>query len=113
MDKRSTNILWFDQLGIEDVPLVGGKNASLGEMYRNLTSKGVSVPNGFAVTAKAYYYLLEASGIKDTIKDALKDLDTKELKNLQDRGRKVRDLIRNAEMPADLQKEIIEQYHNL
>ena len=67
MDKSKEFILWFDQLGIEDVPYTGGKNASLGEMFRNLTEKGVQVPNGFAVSAYAYDYLVDKSGIKDKI----------------------------------------------
>ena len=57
--KASELVIWFDQLAIEDVPFVGGKNASLGEMYRQLTGKGVRVPNGFAVTAYAYHHLLD------------------------------------------------------
>ena len=56
-------ILWFDDIGIDDVPLVGGKNASLGEMYQHLTAKGVAVPHGFAITAYAYRYLLKAAGV--------------------------------------------------
>ena len=59
MSKTKKFILWFDEISIEDVPLVGGKNASLGEMYRNLTKEGVKIPNGFAVTAYAYNYFLE------------------------------------------------------
>lgn len=113
MDKKSTYILWFDQLGIEDVPLVGGKNASLGEMYRILTEKGVKIPNGYAITAGSYFHILEHAGIKDKIKEILKDLDTNNVRNLQERGRKVRKLIKDAKMPDDLKKQIIEQYHNL
>ena len=113
MDRKSAFILWFDQLGIEDVPLVGGKNASLGEMYRILTEKGVKIPNGYAVTAGSYFHLLEQAGIKDKIKDILKDLNTHSVRNLQERGKKVRALIRNASMPDDIKKQIIEQYHNL
>ena len=56
-------ILWFDEIGIEDVPMVGGKNASLGEMHQKLTSKGVEVPNGYAITAYAYQYLLKEAGV--------------------------------------------------
>lgn len=62
MEKKDAFVLWFDEIGIEDVPLVGGKNASLGEMYRNLTAKGVPVPGGFAVTARGYRHLLDSSG---------------------------------------------------
>ena len=58
------NIIWFKELGIKDVPLVGGKNASLGEMYVNLISKGVNLANGFATTADAYFYFLQESGSK-------------------------------------------------
>ena len=105
MDKNTAFILWFDQLRIEDVPLVGGKNASLGEMYKNLTPKGVNVPNGFAITAFSYRYLLERMNLKDEIKNILSDLNTKDLHNLMDKGEKVRRLIKNAEFPLELQKE--------
>ena len=105
--------LWFKELGIKDVPRVGGKNASLGEMYRKLTSKGVKVPNGFAVTAGAYHYLLKKAGIKDHIKDILKDLDTHNLKNLMSRGHKVREAILQAEIPPELEKAIKESYQEL
>jgi len=113
LDKKTAFILWFDQLGIEDVPLVGGKNASLGEMYRNLTPKGVNVPNGFAITAFSYRYLLERMNLKDEIKNILSDLNTKDLYNLMERGEKVRRLVRNTEFPLELQKEIKDAYTNL
>lgn len=113
MDKKNSFILWFDQLGIDDVPLVGGKNASLGEMYKNLTSKGVKVPNGFAVTAYAYDYLLDKAGIRDNIKEILSDLNTHDMKNLAERGQKVRKVIVEAEFPEELKKEIVEAYQNL
>jgi len=58
----SQNVKWFNEIGIDDVAEVGGKNASLGEMYQNLTSEGVRVPNGFAVTSSAYIHLLDANG---------------------------------------------------
>jgi pyruvate,water dikinase len=106
-------ILWFDQTGIEDVPFVGGKNASLGEMYRNLTPKGVRIPNGFAITAHAYRYFLEKAGIKDRIRNILKTLNTKDIKNLQDHGHLVRQTILQAEFPEELKKEILVQYRNL
>jgi len=113
MSKEDAFILWFDQLGIEDVPFVGGKNASLGEMYRNLTSKGVSVPNGFAVTARAYHYFLEKAGIKDRIKEILSDLDTTNMDNLSQRGEKVRHTILAAEFPQELKDVILEGYYNM
>ena len=99
-------ILWFDEIGIEDVPLVGGKNASLGEMYQKLTSKGVVVPYGFAITAYAYRHLLKTAGIAQAIEDALAGLDTHDLRNLQERGEKARDIIRTAKFPDDLRQAI-------
>jgi pyruvate,water dikinase len=113
LNKEDAYILWFDQLGIEDVPLVGGKNASLGEMYRELTNKGVKVPNGFAITAKSYFYLLDKSSLRDEIKNILSDLDTTDMTNLAERGHKVRELIRHAEFPEDLKNEMFSAYKNL
>ena len=112
-DKERTFILEFNEVGIEDVPLVGGKNASLGEMYQNLTRKGVNIPNGFAVTAYAYRYLIDKTGIKDEIRDILKDLDTTNMRNLAERGHKVRALIQSAELPDPLKKSIVGAYKNL
>ncbi len=103
-------ILWFDDIGIDDVPLVGGKNASLGEMYQHLTSKGVAVPHGFAITAYAYRYLLEAAGVEQAIRDVLSDLDIEDMANLAERGEKCRDIIRNAKFPDDLREAIIKAY---
>ncbi|MCK5234196.1 MAG: phosphoenolpyruvate synthase, partial [Candidatus Aenigmarchaeota archaeon] len=113
MDKTNAFILWFDQLGIEDVPLVGGKNASLGEMYRNLSSLGVKIPNGFAVTSKAYWHFLETAGIKEKIHQILSDLDTRSIKNLREHGEKVRNTILSAELPDDLKQAIVEAYSHL
>ena len=113
MNRKKRFILWFDELGIEDVPLVGGKNASLGEMYRNLTKKGVKIPNGFAVTAAAYNYLLDKAGIRNEIKSILKGLNTSNMKNLSDRGKKVRETILKAEFPKEIRDEIINSYMKL
>lgn len=106
-------VKWFEELGINDVPLVGGKNASLGEMIQNLSAEGVSVPNGFAITADGYKYLMEKSGTMDRIKEVLSDLDTHNIANLQERGKKVRDLVFEAELPQDLREEIISHYHQM
>ncbi|MCF7798648.1 phosphoenolpyruvate synthase [Candidatus Woesearchaeota archaeon] len=113
MDKSTAFILWFDQLTIEDVPITGGKNASLGEMYSNLTAHGVKVPNGFAITAYAYQYLLDHAGIRDEIQHILADLDTSDMSNLSERGRKVRELIRTASFPQELVDAIVEAYTHL
>ncbi len=106
-------VLWFKELGIKDVPLVGGKNASLGEMYQKLTKKKVRIPNGFAVTAYAYHYLTEQAGIKDDIKRILKGLDPHNIRDLQARGHKVRQTILNAEFPEDLNEAIIKAYRKM
>jgi len=112
-DKSKEFILWFDEIGIEDVPLVGGKNASLGEMIRELGSEGISVPNGFAITAYAYRYLLEAAGIEDDIKRILSDLNTHDLENLKIRGKKIRTLIEKAEFPDELNDAICKAYADM
>eukprot|EP00012_Vannella_robusta_P010117 CAMPEP_0206201792 /NCGR_PEP_ID=MMETSP0166-20121206/11770_1 /ASSEMBLY_ACC=CAM_ASM_000260 /TAXON_ID=95228 /ORGANISM="Vannella robusta, Strain DIVA3 518/3/11/1/6" /LENGTH=819 /DNA_ID=CAMNT_0053620557 /DNA_START=22 /DNA_END=2481 /DNA_ORIENTATION=- len=112
-NRKEKLVLWFSELGIEDVPLVGGKSASLGEMYQHLSSKGVKIPNGFAITARAYHYLLEANNAKQPIKDLLDGLDSSDVLDLTVRGSKVRNLIKSLEFPEDLVKEIIEAYHTL
>ena len=113
VNKSDRFILWFDEIGIEDVPLVGGKNASLGEMIRELRGKGVNVPSGFAITAYAYRYLLEKTGIEDDIKRILSDLDTHDIHNLRERGRKIRELILKTEFPDELRDAIVEAYEEM
>jgi pyruvate,water dikinase len=99
-------VKWFEEIGAQDVALVGGKNASLGEMIRNLGEKGVSVPAGFAITAEAYKYVVEKAGIRQKIKDTLADLDTHDMENLAERGEKIRNLIANSPCPKELEEEI-------
>jgi pyruvate,water dikinase len=106
-------VLWFEELELDDIPQVGGKNASLGEMIRELTAKGVSVPDGFAVTAYAYRYLLESAGVKDQIEEILSDLDTHDMHGLGEKGSKIRSLIYNIEFPEDLKEAILEAYGKL
>ena len=106
-------IMWFDEIGIEDIPYVGGKNASLGEMYQYLGKKGVKIPYGFAITANSYRYILEKSGVKDQVKKILKDLDTHNMDQLAEKGHKIRDLIRHADVPKDLEKDIFDAYDKL
>ncbi|MBL7203325.1 MAG: phosphoenolpyruvate synthase [Desulfobacteraceae bacterium] len=112
-DNKKKFILWFSEIGIDDVPLVGGKNASLGEMYQKLGSKGIKVPNGFAITAYAYRYFLRYAGIEDEIKKILKDLDTHDIYNLMAKGREVREIITHAEIPPDLTQAIYSSYDKL
>jgi pyruvate,water dikinase len=106
-------ILWFWETGISDVPLVGGKNASLGEMYRNLRKKGVRIPDGFAVTAGAYRYFLRQNDLEGEMKKILKGLDTGNMRNLAERGYRVRQTILAAEFPVDLRNAIVEAYARL
>ena len=113
MSKKREFILWFRDLTINDVPLVGGKNASLGEMYRTLTKKGVNIPNGFAVTAYAYRYFLKKAKIQNKIRQIFSDLDTHNLRNLAEKGRNVRKTILEAELPEELQNAITRAYKNL
>eukprot|EP00045_Choanoeca_perplexa_P010696 m.109999 g.109999 ORF g.109999 m.109999 type:complete len:808 (-) comp15361_c0_seq2:68-2491(-) len=112
-ERDAKHILWFNELNIEDVGIVGGKNASLGEMYQALTPKGVRLPNGFAITAKAYFHYLESVGIRSSIKDILADLDIKDMNNLATRGDQVRRLILSKDFPEDLKAKIVQAYHTL
>lgn len=113
MDKSQALILWFDQVSNDDVALVGGKNASLGEMYRMLTPQGIRIPNGFIVTAKGYRRFVEHSQLDARIADVLKGLDTGNVRDLAKRGEKVREMFFKAEMPRDLADLIREAYRNL
>ncbi len=106
-------IRWFKNITIKDIPIVGGKNASLGEMYQKLNKRGVRVPNGFATTAEAYWHFLKQSNLKKEIKNILKGLDVKNVKNLAQRGRKIRNLILQAPLPENFQKQIVSAYQEL
>jgi len=106
-------IKWFEDLKIADVPLVGGKNASLGEMIQNLGKKGVNVPSGFAITAYAYQYMIEKAGIDKKIKEILSDLDTHNVKNLAERGEKIRNLIKKTSIPPELEEDIRKHYKEM
>ncbi len=113
MRKALRYIRWFDGITMDDVPLVGGKNASIGEMYRELTPLGVKIPNGFATTSEAYWYLLEEGGIVEKLKDTLEGLDKKDVADLSERGKRARELILGAGLPEDLWQEIRESYDHL
>ena len=103
-------IKWFKEVGIGDVPEVGGKNASLGEMYRNLTGEGVRVPNGFAVTATAYRHVLETNRLDEKLHALLDGLDYDDVAALQRAGKACRALIQGADVPDDLHREIAQGY---
>ncbi len=113
MDKSNKHILQYEEVGIKDVGMVGGKNASLGEMIRTLHEKKVPVPSGFVVTASAYFYFLEKTGLDKFIKDTLKGLNTKNLAELHRCGSTIRSAIMKTEFPKDLADEIVHAYHGL
>lgn len=103
-------ILWFDQVGIADIPLVGGKNASLGEMIQQLTSQGVNVPNGFATTATAYRYFIQAAELEAKLRLLFSGLDVADVNHLRHVGKQARSLILNTPFPEDLQQAITDAY---
>ena len=109
----SRYIRWFNEIGINDVSLVGGKNASLGELYRELAPKGIKVPNGFAITAEAYWDLLRRTGLGRRIEEILSGLDTQDAANLQQRGSAIRRELTGAALPNDLAAEIVAAYREL
>ncbi|MFH1841489.1 MAG: phosphoenolpyruvate synthase, partial [Candidatus Nealsonbacteria bacterium] len=111
--KSQKNILWFKDVGSKDVSLVGGKNASLGEMYSQLTKKGIAIPSGFALTSRAYLYYLKTNKIDKKLKEIFKEFNPDDLKNLEETGRKARELILKADFPSDLKKEILREYGKL
>lgn len=103
----------FERLGIEDVPRVGGKNASLGEMIRELSSSGVRVPGGFATTASAYWHFLNSTGLDKLIRSLLKDLNTADVASLQKVGLEIRHAILETPIPHDLATAILDAYDHL
>jgi len=106
-------IKFFKEISLTDVPLVGGKNASLGEMYQKLAPKGINLPNGFATTAQSYFYFIEQTGIKAEIEKILAGLDVKNVKDLEKRGVKIRNLFMHVKLPKDFEEEIIQGYREL
>src|SRR5512136_2499076 len=102
MEQHAKYIRWFEEIKIGDVPLVGGKNASLGEMYRELTRQGVKIPNGFAVTAEAYWHVIKSANILTELKNTMLGLDKTNLDDLAKRGKAARDFILSAGVPDDL-----------
>ena len=106
-------ILWFDELGLDDVPRVGGKNASLGEMRRALTPRGIPVPDGFATTADAYRAFLRTAGLDHVVDEALRGVDVEDVGRLQAAGLRIRSAILASELPDDLTGAVREAYKRL
>ncbi|WP_411726545.1 phosphoenolpyruvate synthase [Methyloglobulus sp.] len=113
MPQQKSYIRWFNELTIEDIPLVGGKNASLGEMYRELIPQGINIPNGFAVTAEGYRYMLDQANAWSELHLALDGLDADDVADLARRARKAREIIYAAPLPDLLEKQILEAYSQL
>ena len=112
-DEAGQYIRWFSEMSIDDVPLVGGKNASLGEMYQNLRSEGVRIPNGFAITATAYRYVLDHNNAWPLLHKALDGLNPDNIKDLQARGDAARTIIDGCVLPDDLKVKISQGYERL
>ena len=108
IDRASALILWFEELRKEDVPLVGGKNANLGE----LISAGIPVPPGFAVTAYAYKRFITETGIADKIIEMLKEVDVDDTEQLQRVAGEIQKLITSTPMPRDIETTIRLNYRN-
>ena len=111
--KEQSLILWFEEVGIGDIALVGGKNASLGEMIQQLIPKGIRVPTGFATTAYAYRYFIEGAGLEAKLRRLFADLDVEDVQNLRERGKQARALVLNTPFPQELQVAIAIAYGRL
>ena len=106
-------VRFFEEFGIDDVPLVGGKNASLGEMFQKLSGQGVRVPHGFAITAQAYRYMLDKAGAWDRLHAELDELDPADVAALVRKGKRAREIVYGAGLPDDLAAEILDAYRKL
>ena len=113
MNHTPKYVRWFQDLGIEDVADVGGKNASLGELYRELTPLGVRTPNGFAVTAAAYRDTLTAAGAWERLGEVLDRLDKSDVANLASRGRRAREIVYEAPLLEPVRDQIVAAYARL
>lgn len=99
-------VKWFSELSNKDVSIAGGKGASLAEMYNNK----FPIPPGFMITAQAYAYFIDKAGIKEKIKEKLKDLNMEDTKKLDEVSKDIREMIVSAEMPKEMSESIIEAY---
>ena len=106
-------VINLDQLGKDDIEMVGGKNASLGEMISHLSDLGVSVPGGFATTSNAFNRFLNETGLLDKINNELKTLDVDDVKKLAETGKKIRTWIIEQELPSDLEQEVRQSFETM
>src|SRR3989344_8383123 len=123
MSYKNKYILWYRDISARDVSLVGGKNASLGEMFNRFAkpktknekrkTELINVPDGFAFTAKAYWYFIKANNLGKKLKSILQNYDPQSINSLQQVGKKARSIILNAKIPEDLARDIIQDYRLL
>ena len=106
-------VFWFEDVGIDDISLVGGKNASLGEMIQQLSPKGVNVPTGFATTAYAYRHFIRQADLDDRLRQLFSDLDVEDINNLRKRGKQARAMILHTPFPPELETAIVDAYLKL
>ena len=111
--RNESFIRWFEEIGLDDVPLVGGKTASLGEMYCALTSHGVKVPNGFSVTAGAYRHLIATPGVSKKLHELLSGVDKRDVTDFARRGAALRKLVYETPLSKELSAEIGKAYEKL
>ncbi|MFN4308359.1 phosphoenolpyruvate synthase [Sulfurihydrogenibium azorense] len=111
--KEKKLLMWLSEVGMEEIELVGGKNASLGEMIKGLSSIGIKVPMGFVVTSAAYWHFVDYNNLRDKIKEILTGLDPNNIEDLSKRGLTIRELIKGGQFPQDLKDEILKAYEEL
>ncbi len=111
--RNSSYVRWFKDIGLSDVPLVGGKNASLGELYSALSPQGVRVPNGFALTAEAYRAALTEAGVWDDLRNLLAGLDKSRISDLSKRAARARSIVYAATNHDDLRRQVGQAYQQL
>ena len=113
--KNQTNnyVIFLEEIGMDDLSKVGGKNASLGEMISNLTAQGIKIPNGFAVTADAFDAFIEENDLREKIEDILQQLKVDDIVNLRRTGSEIRKLISNGKFPVGVEKAILNSYYEL
>lgn len=113
ISKQTAFVIFFEELRLEDIALVGGKNSSLGEMIQQLTSNGVNVPAGFATTAYGYRYFIEKAGLEAKLRKLFSDLDPSDVNNLRLRGKQARAMVMNTPFPPELTDAIASAYLKL
>jgi pyruvate,water dikinase len=111
--KEKKLVMWLNEVSMEDIELVGGKNASLGEMIKGLSSIGIKVPMGFVVTSAAYWHFVDYNNLRGKIKEILTGLDPSNIEDLSKKGLTIRELIKGGQFPQDLKEEILKAYEEL